>query len=91
MWNFTVMGILLVSSSGFPKINDDSYQHAAQKQVTSLTPDDLNIYSKLYLQITTSSLKPWVHFIISPSDTILEMTRYAVPWGTPLRQARVAN
>jgi hypothetical protein len=48
MWNYTVMAVLVVDSAEFPDVHDESYVNQGQRNVISLTPDDLDIYRKLY-------------------------------------------
>ena len=46
-----MMAVMLVDSAEFPDIKDEAYVHKAQRAVTTLTPDDLNIFSKLQVII----------------------------------------
>ena len=45
MWNFTVMGVMVVDSTDF-KVDEKQYAETPQRDVTTLAPDDLDIFSK---------------------------------------------
>ncbi len=50
MWNFTVMGVMVIDSKDF-EVGDEKYAMQPQRDVTTLTSDDINIYSKLTIAI----------------------------------------
>jgi hypothetical protein len=45
MWNFTVMGVMVIDSSDF-KVSDKAYAEESQRKLETLTPNDLDIFSK---------------------------------------------
>ena len=45
-WNFTVMAVMLISNSQFEHINDEAYAKDSQHDITGLTDEDLNLFSK---------------------------------------------